>query len=79
MNRYGARSLHHGSDKVLIYFTSKVRWDIYANLLGKTENWKKKKKGLLSTPLSTLCFMFSPFIFQLYFLLSFLEHLFRIA
>lgn len=44
MNRSGARSLHHGSAKVLIYFTSKVRWDIYANLLGKTEHLKKKKK-----------------------------------
>lgn len=44
MNRSGARSLHHGSAKVLIYFTSKVRWDIYANLLGKTEHLKKKKE-----------------------------------
>ena len=75
MNRSGARSLHHGSAKVLIYFTSKVRWDIYANLLGKTEHLKKKKKGLLST----LCFMFSPFMFQLHFLLCFLEHLFKIV
>ena len=56
MNRYGARSLHHGSDKVLIYFTSKVRWDIYANLLGKTENWKKKKKR--TTLYSTLYSVF---------------------
>lgn len=57
MNRYGARSLHHGSDKVLIYFTSKVRWDIYANLLGKTENWKKKKKdySLLHSLLCVSC------------------------
>lgn len=52
MNRSGAKSLHHGSAKVLVSFTSKVGWDIYSNRLGETEHKKK-------TALYTLCVLCS--------------------
>ena len=65
MNRSGATSLHHGSARVLIYFTSKVRWDIYANLLGKTEHLKKKKRTTLYSVFHVLTIYVSIALFTL--------------